>query len=205
VARHGLAAHQKKARRRGAYLLLLDESGLLMAPLLRRSWSLRGHPRSSKEKTDHREKVSVAAALYLTPLRDRLALAYQTLVNGYFNNEATADFLADAVRGFSEPLIVLWDRGPMHRGGPINALVAESQGRLDLEPLPAHAAAADLMPLEFLWRWLKYDRLCNFAPRDAVQLNARVVRELEAVRQDQKLLQSFFHQSILPLPRALLT
>jgi hypothetical protein len=185
--------------------MLLDESGLLMAPLLRRSWSLRGHPRQSTEKVDHREKVSVAAALYLTPARDRLELAYQTLVNGYFNNEATADFLATAVDGLSAPLVVLWDRGTMHRGGPINALVAESRGRLDLEPLPAHAAAAKLMPVEFLWRWLKYDRLCNFPPRDAGQLNARVVRELEAIRQDQKLLQSFFHQSKLPMPRALLT
>src|SRR5207249_253526 len=35
---------KQKARRRGACLLLLDESGLLMAPLLRRSWALRGHP-----------------------------------------------------------------------------------------------------------------------------------------------------------------
>lgn len=176
-----------------------------MAPLLRRSWSPRGHPRRSREKANHREKVSVAAALYLTPARDRLALAYQTLVNGYFNSEATADFLADAVHGFAEPLVVLWDRGTMHRGGPINALVAESRGRLDLEPLPAHAAAAELMPVEFLWRWLKYDRLCNFPPRDAAQLKARVVRELEAARQDQELLRSFVHQSRLPLPRALLT
>src|SRR4051812_7805589 len=83
VAGQGLAAHQKKARRRGAYLMLLDESGLLMAPLVRRSWCVRGQPREIKQKANHREKVSVAAALYLTPLRDRLALAYQTLVNGY--------------------------------------------------------------------------------------------------------------------------
>ena len=174
-----------------------------MAPLLRRSWSLRGQPPESHEKAGHREKVSVAAALYLTPLRERLALAYQTLVNGYFNNEATADFLSSAVQGLPAPLVVLWDRGTMHKGGPINDLVAESRGRLDLEPLPSHAAK--LMPVEFVWRWLKYDRLCNFAPQDAVQLNARVIRELEAIRQDQKLLQGFFQQSKLPLPRALLS
>lgn len=74
---------KQKARRRGACLLLIDESGLLMAPLLRRSWALRGHPPESKYKAGHREKVSVAAALWLPPLRDRLHLAYQTLINGY--------------------------------------------------------------------------------------------------------------------------
>ena len=73
--------------------MLLDESGLLMAPLLRRSWSLRGQPWQLKQKTGHREKVSVAAALWLRPWRDRLTLAYQTLVNGYFTNEGVAEFL----------------------------------------------------------------------------------------------------------------
>jgi putative transposase len=185
--------------------MLVDESGLLMAPLLRRSWSLRGQPQQIKQKAGHREKVSVAAALYLTPLRDRLGLAYQTLVNGYFNNEQVAEFLSGAVQGLPAPVVALWDQGTMHKGGPINDLVAESRGRLILEPLPPHAASAKLVPPEFLWRWLKYGRLCNFPPRDAAHLNERVVLELEAARLDQKLLRSFFHQSNLPLPRALLS
>jgi transposase len=183
--------------------MLLDESGLLMAPLVRRGWCVRGQPREIKQKAGHREKVSVAAALYLTPWRDRLALAYQTLVNGYFNNEQVAEFVSGAVQGLTEPIVLIWDRGTMHTGGPIDELVAASGGRLILEPLPPHASK--LMPLEFLWRWLKYDRLCNFPPRDAAHLNAVVLRELDPIRQDQQLLQSFFHQSDLPLPRALLS
>jgi transposase len=194
---------QRNARRRGACLLLLDESGLLMAPLLRRSWALRGHPPKSKYKAGHREKVSVAAALWLSPLRDQLGLGYQTLVNGYFTNVEVAAFLGAIVPGLSSPVIVLWDGGTMHKGDPIRALVEESQGRLDIEPLPAHAPT--LMPVEFLWRWLKYGRLCNFTPQDADDLNAAVVRELDAVWDNQGLLASFFHQSDLPLPRTLLT
>ena len=62
-----------------------------------------------------------------------------------------------------------------------------------------------LPPAQFLWRWLKYDRLCNFAPRDAHHLNEAVVSELEPIWEDQTLLRSFFHQSDLPLPRALLS
>jgi transposase len=188
---------KRKARRRGACLLLLDESGLLMAPLLRRSWALRGHPPTSKYKAGHREKVSVAAALWLSPLRDRLHLAYQTLVNGYFTNVEVAEFLSGAVQGLPGPVIAIWDGGTMHKGGPIRELVEQSQGRLEIEPLPAHAPK--LMPVEFLWRWLKYGRLCNFAPRDAYHLNEAVVRELDAILDNQLLLSSFFHQSQLPL------
>lgn len=194
---------KQKARRRGACLLLMDESGLLMAPLLRRSWALRGHPPESKYKVDHREKVSVAAALWLPPSRDQLHLAHQTLVNGYFSNVEVAEFISDAVRGLPGPVIAIWDGGTMHKGDPIKRLVEGSRGRLDIELLPAHAP--ELMPVEFVWRWLKYGRLCNFAPRNAHDLNEAVVRELDAVRDNQGLLTSFFHQSDLPLPRALLT
>jgi len=54
-----------------------------------------------------------------------------------------------------------------------------------------------------LWRWLKYGRLCNFTPQDAHDLNKAVVRELDAIWDNQVLLSSFFHQSDLPMPRAL--
>jgi hypothetical protein len=86
-----------------------------MAPLLRRSWALRGHPSTSKYQAGHRDKVSVAAALWLPPLRDRLHLAYQTLVNGYFTNVEVAEFLSCAVQGLPGPVIALWDGGVVCR------------------------------------------------------------------------------------------
>jgi putative transposase len=181
----------------------VDESGLLMAPLLRRSWALRGQPAEHRHKAGHREKVSVAAALWLRRWRDRPALAYQTLVNGYFTNVEVAEFLSGAVAGLPDPVIVLWDGGTMHKGEPIRGLVDQARGRLAIEPLPAHAPA--LMPVESLWRCLKDGRLCNFAPRDAAHLNEAVTRELEAIRADHELLANFFHLSDLPLHRALLS
>ncbi len=194
---------KRKASQRGACLMLLDESGLLMAPLRRRSWALQGHPPQMKEKAGHREKVSVVGALWLTPRRDQLMLAYQTLVNGYFSNVEVAEFLSGALQWLSGPLVVIWDGGSMHKGGPISELVAESKGRLELERLPAHTPK--LNPVEQVWTWLKYDRLCNFAPQDAHDLNEAVIRELDPIREDQERLRNFFHASDLPLPRALLS
>ena len=156
-----------------------------------------------KQKAGHRAKVSVAGALWLTPSRDRLALAYQTLVDGYFTNVEVAEFLSGAVQWLEAPLIVIWDGGGMHQGDPIDELVADSQGRLDLERLPAYAPM--LMPVEQVWAWLKYDRLCNFSPRDAPHLNEAIIRELDRIRDDQNRLRNFFLASRLPLPRALLS
>lgn len=194
---------KRKARRRGACILLLDESGLLMAPLRRRSWSPRGVPPEIGQKAGHREKVSVVGALVLSPSRDHLTLGFQTLANGYFDNAKVAEFLSGALQWLAGPLVVIWDGGSMHKGGPITELVAHSKGRLGVEPLPAYAPM--LNPMEQVWAWLKYGRLCNFAPRDARDLDGAVNRELDAIREDQERLRSFFHASDLPLPLTLLT
>jgi hypothetical protein len=181
----------------------LDESGLLMAPLVRRSWAPAGQPPVIRPRAGHREKVSVAGALWLTPKQDRVELAYQTLVDGYFTNEEVADFLAGAMPGLGWPVVLIWDGGTMHQGGPINDLVTGSDGRLELVRLPSYAP--ELMPVEQLWSWLKYGQLCNYTPASSAQLGQVIRAKLDPLRADQQLLRSFIHASALPLPRALLS
>ena len=71
----GLAAHQKKASRRQAWLAFLDESGLMMAPLMRRTWNPRGETPLLRHCGGTHRKVSVIGALCVAPMvliRDRL-------------------------------------------------------------------------------------------------------------------------------------
>jgi transposase len=180
---------------------LIDESGLLMAPLVRRTWAWRGQRPELKQKGEHRQKVSLAAALWLPPQRDRLELFFETIINGYFNNEQIADFLEDLVRAIPNRLVVVWDRGSMHRGDPIWSQLARFEPRLSLEELPPYAPM--LNPLEPVFSWLKYSRLCNFAPWDADELNRVVFRELQVLAANQSLLQNLWHRSDLPMPRPL--
>jgi hypothetical protein len=53
-----------------------------MGPRLRRTWSPKGHTPAIAPGGAHRQKVSVAAAVWLSPRRDRLGLSFQTLANG---------------------------------------------------------------------------------------------------------------------------
>ena len=76
----------------------MDESGLLMAPLVRRTWAPRGQTPELDQCGGHRQKVSVAAALWLSPRRDRLGLYFQTLPNGYFDNWYVTAFLEAMLR-----------------------------------------------------------------------------------------------------------
>jgi hypothetical protein len=198
-----LAAHQKKARRQGAHIALIDESGLLMAPLVRRTWAPRGQTPDMVQKSGTREKASVAAAVWLSPARDRLGLYSHTLANGYFDSWLMAAFLEAMLKDLAGRFVVVWDGGPMHKGDPIRDLVGHFADRLDLERLPPYAPM--LNPVEPLWSWLKWGRLTNFAPKDATQIESRVVAELAKVREDQTFLRNLFHASDLPLPRALLS
>ena len=196
-----MASYQKKTLRKMAYLVLLDESGLLMAPLVKRTWAPRGHRPELLQKGKHREKVSLAVALWLSPKRDRLGLIYRTLVNDYFNNVRVASFLEVVLRELPASLVVLWDRGNMHKGDPIRAEIERFRPRLSAEQLPPWAPMLD--PVEPIFSWLKYGRLSNFAPMNARELNKTMLAELKTVRQDQESLRNFWHASDLPLPKSL--
>lgn len=172
-----------------------------MAPLVKRTWARRGRRPEIHQKGRHREKVSLAAALWLSPQRDRLGLVYRTLENDYFNNAQVAAFIEVLMREIPNRLIVLWDRGNMHKGDPIRAQVQRFQPRLNLELLPPWAPMLD--PVEQIFTWLKYGRLSNYAPRDAHELNVKILKELAVICDDQQCLRNLWHGSDLPLPRTL--
>jgi transposase len=177
-----------------------------MGPLVRRTWGFRGHRPVFRQRGRHREKVSIAAALWWAPWRrwrDRpLGLIYRTLVDAYFNNERSVLFLEALMREIPNRITVVWDGGQMHKGDPIREAVERFRPRLTLERLPPYAPM--LNPVEPVWSWLKYSRLCNAAPANATELGQCVRRELNAVRDDHAFLRSMWQGSDLPLPRALL-
>jgi putative transposase len=197
LAGRRLGADKKKAHDDSAHLVLIDESGLLMAPLVRRSQAPRGHPPILEQQGKHREKVSLIAALTVSPVRQHLGLYFQTFPNDYVDNTKAAAFLEQLLRHLRGKVIVVWDRGQMHRGPALRALLARYP-RLTLESLPSYAP--DLNPVEQLWNYLKYQQLANFAPRSVHLLHAVAAGELAAVQDDQARLRSFYEASELPFP-----
>lgn len=154
-----------------------------------------------KQRARQRDKVSVAGALWVSPGRDRLGLLAMTLVNDYFDSVASATFLRVVMESLSGAVVVVWDRGQMHHGEPIREAAGQYR-RLCLEELPPYAP--ELNPVEQVWKWLKYDQLCNFAPRDANHLEGEVSARLKSIQGDQALLERFVHNSDLPLQMTLL-
>jgi hypothetical protein len=190
-----VAGHQKKVIKRHASLAFTDESGFLLLPLVRRTLALRGHTPVLRHRARQRDKVSVAAALTLTPGRRHVNLHYRTYPNAYVNNEAYAQFLRGLLRHVPGPVVLIHDGGPMHKGDPLRALCGEFP-RLDLNLLPPYAP--ELNPPEHLWNFEKDKELANFVPHNVTELDRAVVEHLQQVKHDQHRLRTFFAATHLP-------
>ena len=187
-----LAGHKKGAIATGATPLFTDETGLLMAPLLRTTLAERGHTPRIELRARQRDKVSVVAALWKTPgPAGLIRLAFRTYPDQFINNQRYAQFLEDvmACRLRTTRVIVIHDRGGMHKGDPVEELLTEINRLSGFEFLPPYAP--ELNPVEEVWNWLKYDELSNFAPTDVEQLDRVINAKLYALNRDQPRLRTF--------------
>ena len=169
---------------------------MLLAPLVRRSLAPAGCTPVLKQKTTHRERVSLVAGLAISPVRQKLSLHFRTYPKGYVNAPQTIEFLRQLLRHLRGPVIVVWDGGMMHRGARVREFELRHP-RLELHRLPPYAP--DLNPVEAIWTHLKYHRFANYVPPDIWTLDARVKKHLCKLQTDQAKLQTFLKAADLPI------
>jgi putative transposase len=189
-----VARTPKKRGAQQAHIVLIDETGLLLNPLVRRTLAPCGETPTLPVTAGKRQKVSVIAGLSLSPVNHSLGLYFRTVADGYINNDGAADFVRELLRHLRGNVIVVWDNGPMHKGDPIRQLLADYP-RLSIAHLPPYAP--DLNPVEQLWNHLKYGQLANYVPQHLQQLDDRVVEILVDAKFDPARLQSCFNNTPL--------
>jgi putative transposase len=197
MGERGLAPDPKKAADERAHIVLIDETGLFLNPLVRRTWAKRGQTPVLESWGRHREKVSVIGAVSISPVAHRLGLYFATDPKEFFNGERVVTFLRDLLRHLRGKVIVVWDGGTNHRGEAVRAFLRRNK-RLWLERLPAYAP--DLNPVEAVWSWLKYAKLANFVPENVRELDDRVLEYLIPLKCDPHLLRKLWDGSDLPFP-----
>lgn len=169
----------------------------MLSPLVRRTLAPKGKTPKLLVR-GHRQKVSVVAALTLSPLRRRVGLYFRTIVNGSFSGASIAAFLRQLLRHLRGRVIVVWDRWNGHRGPDVRAVLAD-HSRLQLVSLPAYAPV--LNPVEHLWSHLKWGSLCNFAAKDADELDHTIGPALRKSSKQQSLLLGCWKGAKLRVPR----
>lgn len=189
-----MAAGKKNAQRLRASLVFLDESGRLLAPLVRRSWAPRGCTPVLVQTLRYREKVSCIAALSLSPQRRRAGLYFSLRPNANLTTVWLRAFLCDLLRHLRNPVVLVWDRLPVHRA---HALQEFFLRRRRLHPVLLPPYAPELNPVETLWAYLKQNPLANLAAPDALSLAKIAHRHARRVQSTHPLLHSFFRSTPL--------
>jgi hypothetical protein len=189
-----MASHQKGARRRGRSIAFIDESGLMLQPVVRRTWSPRGRTPIIKS-WDRHDRLSAISGLTVPPLRRRLGLHFD-VQDRNFRTPGIYRFLSRLLSKLRRPLTVILDRLSAHRGAA-RRLKARFGGRIKFEWLPAYAP--ELNPVEHVWGHTKCGDLANYVPEDIDALKGELIDSLERKRGDGELLRSFFSQAELEL------
>jgi hypothetical protein len=94
-------------------VLFLDETGLMLQPLVRRTWAPKGE-RPVMYCWDRHDRLSVIAGLTLSPQRRRIGL-YFAIHEQNVKTDQVEEFIRDVRRQVNRPLMVVMDRLPAHR------------------------------------------------------------------------------------------
>lgn len=166
-----------------------------MAPVLRRTWGLRGVTPTLRIRARTHEKVSGIGALIVSPGRRRITLALALHPKANIRGPQVRRFLGHLHRHVRGAVVLLWDRGNPHKHRLVRAWLAHHP-RWHPVWLPPYAP--ELNPAEQVWTYLKYGRLANFAPDDVADIQQAVVRERRRLARRPTLLRSLFRHSALP-------
>lgn len=187
----------RRARRRRAHLVFLDESGFMLTPTVRRTLAPRGETPILRS-WDRHDRISAISAVTVSPGRRRLGLYFRLLPDdANAHGEDTVDFLRQLRRHIPGPMTILWDRGNIHdRSKVVRAYLARHPGVVTAK-LPGYAPETN--PDEMVWQHTKHGRLANFAPEDTAELRAALVEEFGRIHGKPELLSAFIRHAGVPI------
>ena len=143
------------ARRFGAKIFFADEAHFRADAELRGKWVLKGEPTLVDPSSPRDgEKASYYSEVCLeTGEVERMEL------EGNSNAETSAAFLGQLMERHVEPLNVIWDNAPAHRGEAVRAHLATPELRLRPVTLPSYSP--DFNADEAIWGWVRQGVAAN--------------------------------------------
>lgn len=164
------ASLRAEAQATGAKILFVDEAHFRADVELRAKWVLRGEP-ALVDSTSPRlgEKATYYSAVCLETGE---VTAMSVLAN--CTAETSALFLQQLRAQSTEPLIVIWDNGPAHRGPALRTYLSTPRLRLRLVALPPYSP--DFNPDEAIWDWIREEVTANICFGTAAKVREHLDR-----------------------------
>lgn len=167
---------------------------MLLAPLLRRTWSRPGHTPVRLQRTRCHQRLSLIGALCVPPTRDRVALYVRLHPNRSITAAEVKGFLRHVHRQLRSPVVLLWDRLRAHRARTVQTFLARTS---DLHAVFFPPYAPEWNPIEGLWGYRKGNPLANWTPLDLESLLAGTRHASRVVQHRGDLLRAFLPHSPL--------
>ena len=188
-----LAAGKKNARRRRAWIVFEDESGVSHRPVVRRTWAPRGHPPVLTHTGGNWSRLSIAAALAFRWDGRRRRCYFQTRPGSY-NDLALIGFLRALKRHFpGRHIIVVWDGLGGHTSRVMRQYLAQQRSWVTVERLPGYAP--ELNPVEQIWGNIKRRELANLCPVDILALRGPLRAGFARIRRRPSLAVAFLRHA----------
>ena len=179
-----------------SYLVFIDETGFMLAPVLRRTWAPRGKTPVLKVTEPH-GRISAIGAMTLQRDSFDFGFHFQLLGDNInFNGNSVAKFVADIRHVLNGPITLIWDQYCIHRAKPLREYL-QMNPSIEVEELPPYAP--ELNPVDYVWSYVKYGRLANYCPHHLAELRQSVTTELTRVAGQPRLLRALFSRTGLSL------
>lgn len=172
-----------RARKHGAKIFFLDETGFNSEPNLGRTYGLKGQTPEVRT-TGQRQKVNAISAI--SARGEFWCQEYTAKLNAAL----FVAFLKAFRKGRAHKVYLVLDGHPSHKAKVVKEYVEKTRGRLELHFLPPYAP--DLNPDEFVWQYVKTNGLSKKPLKKNESLRERVVQDLAKLKKNKKLLRSFF-------------
>jgi DDE superfamily endonuclease len=191
-----VAADQKGAAAESAWLVFFDESGVLLIPPVRRTWSQCGRTPILRHRLAWK-RASMAAALGYRPDGTKARLCFHLQQDAYDSD--TLIGVLEQLAGFyaGQRVVLLWDGLSSHWSYKMRAHLDAQRNWLTVERLPAYAP--ELNPVEYLWANLKGVELANFTGDTVAEVADQAQHGIQRVCDSDSLVLGFLAHTGLSL------
>jgi putative transposase len=180
----------------GATLIFVDESGFSLVSPLKRTWAPRGQTPTIRTSIEHHERVNLIGALCVSPRKRKIKLHIQSYCHSLSGDEVLA-FLKHLLRCINGPIVLVWDKHPIHRRRKVQDFLAHHL-RLHVHEFPT--SAPELNPTELVWTQV-HEYTASTAPYNGTELRANVLAGVARTRCSPTRLWACIFASELPWKR----
>lgn len=168
---------RKEAQAKGAKIFFVDEAHFRADADLRGKWVLKGEPALVDSSSPGlKEKVNYYSAVCLES-----GEVEEMEVEGNTNAQTSVAFLRHLHARHPQPLVVVWDNAPAHRGDALRTYLSTPDLRLRLVPLPSYSP--DFNADEAIWDWIRDEVTANACLGTKAKVREQVGEFLQGLHQ----------------------